>query len=305
MATLVRRTALLAACLFAACPGARAQSPAGALTGGVATHVVVRGDTLFALGARAGVDSATLAADNGLERGQPLSIGQRLTIDNRHLVVSRPDAADAQIVVNLPQRMLFISDGEIAGLPIAVGRRTWPTPTGDFRVAVRETNPTWDVPASIRAEARRLGRSLPRSVPPGPSNPLGQFWIGLAGASFGLHGTNAPTSIYGAVTHGCMRLHPDDIAWLFSRVKVGMTVRIVYEPFLLADVGGRVFLEVHPDVYRRAPVSIASVRTRAAELGLDHRIDWTLAARAVALQHGIARDVTTETPGVTSKGVSQ
>jgi L,D-transpeptidase ErfK/SrfK len=92
-----------------------------------------------------------------------------------------------------------------------------------------------------------------------------------------------------------VRLHPDDIAWLFPRVKVGMTVRTVYEPILLAEVAGRVFLEVHPDVYRRAPASIVSVRARAAELGLEDRIDWTQASRVIALRHGIARDVTADT----------
>lgn len=305
MATLLGRAAIVATCFFAASSGATAEPPAGALTGGVTTHVVVRGETLFALAARAGIDSATLAADNGLDRGQPLSVGQRLTIDNRHLVIPHATRADADIVVNLPQRMLFLFDRDVVGLPVAVGRRTWSTPIGEFRVATRETDPTWDVPASIRAEARRQGRSLPASVPPGPTNPLGKFWIGLAGASIGLHGTNAPSSIYGAVTHGCMRLHPDDIAWLFPRVKVGMTVRTVYEPILLAEVGERVVLEVHPDVYRREPVSIGAVRSLAANLGLDGRIDWAQAARVVALQHGIARDVTADATSAGDEGVAR
>ena len=291
MTTTLNRAACAAALfLVAATPSAAAEPATGALTGGIATHVVERGDTLFSIGARMGVDVETLAADNGLDRRQVLAVGQRLTVDNRHIVAT--EAAAADIVVNLPQRMLFFFEREAVGLPVAVGRRTWPTPTSEFRVAMRETDPTWDVPASIRDEARRQGRSLPLSVPPGPTNPLGRFWIGLTGGAIGLHGTNAPSSIYGAVTHGCMRLYPDDIAWLFPRVQIGMTVRTVYEPVLLADVGGQVFLEVHPDVYRRAPISLASVRARAADRGLAGRIDWPRAARVVALHHGIARDVT-------------
>ena len=270
---------------------ASGEPPADALTGGISTHVVQRGDTLQALAARAGIDVRTIIAENGLTNGHALIPGQRLVIDNRHIVpVNRGAAA---IVVNLPQRMLFVFDQTIAGVPVAVGRRTWPTPLGEFQVATRETDPTWDVPASIRAEARRLGRTLPTSVPPGPTNPLGRFWIGLTAGSVGIHGTNAPSSIYGAVTHGCMRLHPDDIGWLFPRVRVGMTVRTVYEPVLLADVGGQVFLEVHPDVYRREPVSLAAVQALAAARGLTGRIDWAAAARVVALRHGVVRDVTT------------
>ena len=71
-----------------------------------------------------------------------------------------------------------------------------------------------------------------------------------------------------------------------------MTVRTVYEPVLLADVGGRVFLEVHPDVYRRQPNSLAAVQALAASRGLVSRIDWAAVTRVVALHHGVARDVT-------------
>ena len=291
MPTTIKRVACAAALFFAgATTCVAAEPPAAPLAGGIATHIVVRGDTLFALAARLGVDVETLAADNGLDLRRELTVGQRLTVDNRHIVPA--DAAGADLVVNLPQRMLFFFDRGVVGLPVAVGRRTWPTPIREFRVVTRETDPTWDVPASIREEARQLGRSLPASVPPGPTNPLGRFWIGLTGGAVGVHGTNAPSSIYGAVTHGCVRLHPDDIAWLFPRVQIGMTVRTIYEPVLFADVGGQVFLEVHPDVYRRASISLASVRARAADRGLAGRIDWTRAAGVVALHHGIARDVT-------------
>ena len=260
------------------------------LTGAVTRHVVQSGDTLRALAARAGVDVATVVAENRLSNPHVLSPGQALIIDNRHIVPAT--RGGAAIVVNLPQRMLFFFDSTVAGLPVAVGRRTWATPVSEFQIATRETDPTWDVPASIRAEAQRLGRTLPASVPPGPENPLGRFWIGLTGGAVGIHGTNAPSSIYGAVTHGCMRLHPDDVAWLFPRVTVGMTVRTVYEPVLLADIGGRIYLEVHPDVYRREPNALAAVKAMAAGRGLTGRIDWAAAARVVGLRHGIARDVT-------------
>lgn len=288
--TNLRRIACAALVAVGPVSYASAQPRADALTGGITTHVVQRGDTLQALAARTGIDVGTIAADNGLATAHVLVAGQPLIFDNRHIVpASREGAA---ILVNLPQRMLFFFDQDVAGLPVAVGRRTWPTPLGEFQVATRETDPTWDVPESIRAEARRLGRTLPASVPPGPANPLGRFWIGLTGGSVGIHGTNVPSSIYGAVTHGCMRLHPDDVAWLFPHVRVGITVRTVYEPVLLADIGGRVFLEVHPDVYRRGAVSLAAVREMAAGRGLAGRIDWGEAARVVGVRHGVARDVT-------------
>jgi L,D-transpeptidase ErfK/SrfK len=129
-------------------------------------------------------------------------------------------------------------------------------------------------------------------VPPGPANPLGAYWLGLSLGSVGIHGTNTPSSIYQAVTHGCIRLHPDDIAALFAETDVGNAGEIVYEPLLLANVGGVVFLEVHRDVYARGPrEALGAAGALARELGLADRIDWDRAAVVIAQREGIARDV--------------
>jgi L,D-transpeptidase ErfK/SrfK len=211
-------------------------------------------------------------------------------IDNRHLVPA--GIGRRSILVNLPQRMLFFADSanHVTGLPIAAGRATWRTPVGAFAVETKERNPTWEVPVSIREEARREGKSLPAVVPPGPDNPLGRFWLGLSIPNVGIHGTNAPLSIYRLATHGCVRLHPDDIEWLFNRVEVGWPGEIVYEPVLLAAVGNEVFVEAHPDVYRRVGGDARQqVRARAAMLGLGARIDWTLVDAEIERRSGIAR----------------
>ncbi len=185
-----------------------------ALTGGVSIHEVVRGDTLSSLSARLGVGVRALAADNGLADTAVLRAGSRLQIDNRHIVPAA--VAAAPLVVNLPQRMAFHRNAAVTAIPVAVGRPQWATPRGSFTIVLREENPTWDVPRSILEEARRRGRSHPARVPPGPANPLGAFWLGLSQGGIGLHGTNVPSSIYSFASHGCIRLHPDDIAWLFS-----------------------------------------------------------------------------------------
>jgi L,D-transpeptidase ErfK/SrfK len=260
------------------------------LTGQVMTYQVRRGDTLSSLGARYGVHSRTLASDNRMDITDILEVGRSLRIDNRHVVPDR--FATSTLVVNIPQRMLFYTNADVAAFPIAVGRATWPTPAGDFIVTTREENPTWDVPASILAEMRRAGRSHPARVPPGPQNPLGAFWLGLSGGGIGIHGTNAPSSVYRFASHGCIRLHPDDIAWLFPRINVGDAVSLIYQPVLVASVGDRVFLEVHPDVYQQNAPTLAQVRELAAGRGLTGRIDWGTAARVVHLRDGVARDVT-------------
>ena len=114
----------------------------------------------------------------------------------------------------------------------------------------------------------------------------------------GIHGTNAPSSIYQAATHGCIRLHPDDIEWLFARVLVGTVVRTIYEPVLLSVWEDDVFLEVHPDVYRRGSGALETARVLAAEAGVTERVDWRSAAMVIAARHGVARAVTLDNTGV-------
>jgi L,D-transpeptidase ErfK/SrfK len=261
------------------------------LTGQVHTVTVMRGDTLRSLGSRFGVDPATIARDNNRALDRLLQIGETLRIDNRHIVPAFPDGVS--LVVNVPQRMLFaVTDRGVAAYPTGVGRVSWPTPLGAFSIVSREANPTWDVPQSIRDEARRAGRSLPRRVPPGPANPLGAFWLGTSLDGVGIHGTNAPTSTYQHVTHGCIRLHPDDIAALFESVQVGAKGAVLYEPLLVAVAGGEVFLEAHRDVYKRGPRDeMAFVRLRTQELGVYDRVDWTIAARVLEQREGTARAI--------------
>ncbi len=265
------------------------------LTGGLHRYVVSSGDTLTSIGARFGVDVPVLRADNRLPPKGTLAAGQVLRIDNRHVVP--PQVEVGTVLINLPQRLLFYAaEDRATALPVAVGRRDWRTPLGALSIVVKETNPTWDVPASIRAEARRAGRVLPLSIPPGPNNPLGRFWLGLSRGGVGIHGTNAPSSIYHAVTHGCVRVHPDDIAWLYPRVQVGTPVRIIYEPVLLAVVDGEVFLEVHPDVYGRADEPRRVARSLAAGAGVTARVDWVLADEVLVAGKGIASPVTIPPP---------
>jgi L,D-transpeptidase ErfK/SrfK len=261
------------------------------VTGGVSTYTTMKDDTLQGIGARFGVDATTLAADNELKVNVPLPVGLLLWVDNRHLVPAA--VTPGVIIVNVPQRMLFYEwETVVAGFPVAVGQPTWKTPRRAFTVMTRERNPAWDVPESIRAEARRAGRTLPAVVPPGPNNPLGKFWLGLSIPGVGIHGTNAPASIYRAATHGCVRVGPDDIAWLFARVTAGTLGEVIYQPILLGVVGGDIFLEVHRDIYRQQHGDAeAQVRALAELAGVAADIDWDAAEAALAARRGIATRV--------------
>ena len=269
------------------------------VVGGEHEYTVRRGDFLIAIGARFGVDARLLAAQNGLAFEGFIYPGQQLQIHNHHIV---PETLDAGILINIPQRMLFhLSEGKlVAAYPVGLGRPTWPTPEGKFRIVSRETNKTWIVPESIQEEMRREGQVVRKEVPPGPDNPLGKHWLGISFPGCGIHSTIAPSSVFLFRSHGCVRLHPDDAAELFGRVRVGTRGRIVYQPVLLAVVeDGRIFLEIHRDVYGKGVDPASIVRALAEAHGLSQAIDWTVVDAMIEAQHGVAQEVGRMPPDAT------
>lgn len=245
---------LLFALLLAGSPEGRPIESAALsrqLVGSEFLYSVVTGDSFARISARFGVDPSVLATQNALSIRTPIQPGQVLRIDNRHVV---PALREDGILINVPQRLLFYfeSGNLVAWYPVGMGRPDWPTPLGQFVIGTKEHDPVWDVPRSIQQEMRREGKKVETRVPPGPRNPLGEYWMGLTPSSCGIHGTTAPTSVYRFQTHGCIRLHPDDIADLFPRVSVGTPVEIVYRPLLAARLDdGSAWVEAHPDVYRK------------------------------------------------------
>jgi L,D-transpeptidase ErfK/SrfK len=251
------------------------------------------GDSLTAIGARFGVSSSVLASRNSLAPNARLKIAQQLVVDNRHIV---PQAIDDGIVINLPQRMLFFfKNGQTSGAyPVGLGKQDWPTPSGRFQIAVKEENPVWDVPKSIQEEMRREGKVVQTCVPPGPENPLGKHWLGLSIGGYGIHGTIAPSSIYQFQTHGCIRLHPDDVAELFTAVERGTPVLLLYRRLLLARIGARIFLEVHRDIYGKQAGVEKELWQLVESENLAARVDWWHIDDIIRRQQGIAREITKE-----------
>jgi len=261
------------------------------VVGGEFTYEVRRDETLALLGARFGLEAAALARINGLKANSLLKPAQVLQIDNRHIV---PGQLDDGILVNIPQRMLYLVEGghPVAHYPVGLGRPDWRTPTGPFNVVLKEVDPAWDVPPSIQEEMRQAGKPVITRMPPGPQNPLGRYWIGLSRQNLGVHGTIAPASIYQFQTHGCIRLHPDDAADLFPRVSIGTPGSIVYEPVLMTRTSdGAIWLEAHRDIYGKVKSLWTLVGSAAERLGVGPDVDWDL-ARSVARAHdGLLHDV--------------
>ena len=118
------------------------------------------------------------------------------------------------VLVSIPDRKLaVIEDGNvIATFPVAVGAAASPSPTGDFQIVNRVSNPTYYRPGTV--------------IPSGKDNPVGTRWVGLSQKGYGIHGTNAPGSVGHAASHGCIRLRNRDVERLFAMVRTGDLVQI-------------------------------------------------------------------------------
>lgn len=267
---------------------------------GMPTHHVVTGaETFVALMAQYDVGyTELLAANPGVDPWVPPA-GTVLDIPTAHLL---PRAPYRGIVINLADQRLYRFDEGMASpqsFPIGIGREGWKTPLGETKVAGKRENPVWYPPASIRIEQP----SLPGAVPPGPDNPLGRHALDLAWDSYVIHGTNRPAGIGRRVSHGCIRLAPDNIARLFADVPVGTPVTIVDEPVKIGWAYGELWLEVHPNQtqadeletrgqFTPAPAPTAGTRILAAAGSSRNRLDWAVIQTAIAERRGVPVRIT-------------
>jgi L,D-transpeptidase ErfK/SrfK len=213
-------------------------------------------DTFVALSHQYNVGYEALRRANpGVDAWLP-GEGTKIVIPNR---VVLPRAPHRGIVVNIAELRLYyfpavsgpVPEGvdpqaiKVITHPIGVGRLDWRTPLGATTVTGKVANPSWTPPESIRKEHAERGDILPRVVPAGPDNPLGRFALRLGLPSYMIHGTNKAVGIGMRVTHGCIRMFPEDIEAMYKMVPVGTPVRIVNQPHKLGWGPGGLYLEAH------------------------------------------------------------
>jgi L,D-transpeptidase ErfK/SrfK len=164
-----------------------------------------------------------------------------------------PPNIRAGVVLNIASKRLFyfpkMPEGQaqvVKTYPIGIGRVGWETPLGSTTVVSKAVDPVWYVPQSVREEHAAMGDPLPSVVPAGPDNPLGSRVLKLDIPGYLIHGTNQPYGVGMRVSHGCVRLYPENIEYLYDLVEVGETVQIINEPFLLGELDGELIFEAHP-----------------------------------------------------------
>ena len=206
-----------------------------------------------------------------------------------------PNARRRGAVVNIAEYRLYFffqqaGQDMVATFPISIGRMDWKTPLGDWKVTRKRVQPTWRPPKSIIAEYAADGEVLPRVVGPGPDNPLGDYAINLSAPGYLIHGTNKPRGVGMQVTHGCLRMLPEDIEWLFPQVAVGLPVNIVNQPVKVGWRDGRLYVEAHEPLEEQSPEAMDALINQlkfSAQAARSVELDIQAVRRALIERRGV------------------
>jgi len=160
-------------------------------------HTVKAGETLNSISADYRVSLRRLYAAN--PRVGHLYVGQTIQIPG----LPEPNTIPYSIQISVGKRRLTLyNNGKFVKMfPIAVGRMLTNTPIGEFVIINREYN---------------------------PGGPFGVLWMSLSKQGYGIHGTNDPSSIGKAVSHGCVRMYNRDVIQLSEMVPTG--TRVIIRP---------------------------------------------------------------------------
>lgn len=214
-----------------------------------------------------------------------------------------PHSIRQGIVVNLAEMRLYYFNrrGDSAAwtvdvFPVGIGRMNWGTPLGVMEISAKIKDPVWYPPLSIRTEHAQEGLEISASVPPGPDNPLGKYALRLGNTKYLIHGTNKPFGIGMRVSHGCIRLYPEDIESLFAVVERGTPVRIVNQAYKAGWYSHNLLFEAHP-LLKEDPHNRERNKTPAIQAVMDAtptqhiKVSWDAVVEAVRRADGIPRPV--------------
>lgn len=265
------------------------------MVGNAQYHVIEKGETLAQIAKQYDIGFLGLmAANKGVDPFLPQE-GYVLTIPSQIILPMVPYEG---IVVNLAELRLYYfkpEERKVHIFPVGIGRIGRDTPEMETKISQKRPNPTWTPPDSIRKEYLQKGIELPKVVPSGPENPLGEYALRLAfgNGDYLIHGTNKDFGIGLRVSSGCIRMEPKDIEWLFNQVERGEKVRIIDEPVKVALEPDRsVFVEAHEPLTRSDGSKKDLVLPVELKWWLDEFDKSEVKAKAVILaQNGVPVEV--------------
>ncbi|MEY3713914.1 MAG: hypothetical protein RL321_1534 [Pseudomonadota bacterium] len=266
-------------------------------------------DTFVDLARRFNVGYEELVRSNpGVDPWLP-GEGREIVLPTQHLL---PNGPREGVVINLAAMRLFyfpkVKSGEspiVYTFPIGIGRVGWATPVGSTRITRMAKNPSWRPGPGVRREHRENGEILPAVVPAGPDNPLGTRAMYLGWAGYLIHGTNKPAGVGLRSSHGCIRMFPEDVEFLYDLVGAGTKVTVVNQPFVFGWHEGQLMLQAY-DVLEDDPRNWKTARQKLLTRALAARLEKRLKAQGDSIDWGAVSKVSHEPRGVplaVSRGV--
>ncbi|MBB3229522.1 L,D-transpeptidase family protein [Halomonas stenophila] len=268
----------------------------GDLVGEVYSVEADKEDTLIDIGHEHGIGyRAMVRANPDVSVWYP-GEGTEVTIPGQFIL---PDAPRNGIVINVAEMRLYYyppaEEGEpriVQTYPLGVGRQDWETPLGNTTITQKVENPAWYPPESIRREHAEAGDPLPGVVPAGPDNPLGTRKMRLGIPGYLIHGTNKPEGVGMRVSHGCVRMLPQDVEHLFDQIAVGTQVRLINESFKLGWSDGTLYVQAYPYLDDKQGTSIQRVTEALGQVdasieGLEYPVDYSRLREVVEIPGGM------------------
>ncbi len=235
-----------------------------------------------------------IRANPGVDPWLPAE-GSQIVLPTRFIL---PEDKSEGIHINLSEYRLyyFYDQNKVMTFPISIGREEWQTPVGRVTVEDKIINPNWYPTPEIRHEHQLNGDPLPAVVLPGSNNPLGKFALKLNLPGYFIHGTNKPYGIGMKVTHGCIRLRPNDIALLFDDITRKTLVKIYHEPYKSTVEGNSIYFEANTAI-TMSDRDYADALTQSiqkiieAAVQSDKSLNWDLIGIMIQQKEGIPKEV--------------
>ena len=279
-------------------------SNGGDVVGRIQVTTALRSDTLPDIARRYDLGYEEIVAANPDVDVWLPGEGTRIILPTQFVL---PDAPREGLVINLASMRLFYFPEPEAGKhpvvithPVGIGREGWQTPEGLMTITHKKVKPAWTVPKSVLRERAAAGDPLPPIVASGPENPLGDYAMRLSNPVYLIHGTNQPYGVGIRVSHGCVRLYPEDIEQLFPQVPKQTRVNIINQPYVAGWLKGQYYLEAHQPLSehkKRWGQDLQPMKTVVTKKA-QGPVNWAQAEKVTHEAMGIPFPITPGSPGV-------